>query len=290
MPSAISAVPDAHSGPGTADNTCEFRKPVCGPMQNAEIHGSHKALAVNKRLVKVRKEQAMRIVETVVAMADLPRRDTKLPVVVWIDQKGVKNRQDGPRVKITLKEKHFSQKDFVSITISDEPQLKREQNVKVSVNVSSDIFNAVRAWIVANKQPLLDFWNKKIDLTELKARARPYSEGMEKWGREETEDFQNTFLLGLRVAQTGLPTRVWLDQIGFKNTEPRIKVATDPDLVDELRAVNVTIDGTKPERPLKPSYLEAVKKWIALNKSLLIDYWYMKIDSTKVLDTIKKLS
>ncbi|MDQ7089617.1 MAG: hypothetical protein Q9M50_03100 [Methylococcales bacterium] len=105
--------------------------------------------------------------------------------------------------------------------------------------------------------------------------------------QNEKEDL---FLMAnFREKPTGLPMVIWVSERGNTKHAPRIKVSTNNnDKMIEGQTVSVSI--TEPpeimaEFGLRSKDLQLVIKFIELNRSLLLDYWDSKIDTTDWLPT-----
>ena len=94
--------------------------------------------------------------------------------------------------------------------------------------------------------------------------------------------------------ETGLPMNVYISAKNVKHG-PRIKVQNNYSTnTDSYNLFTITISDT-PKKigntgEIKKKDIDKVKSWILLNKELLLDYWYKRIESTRVvLNTIKKI-
>lgn len=122
---------------------------------------------------------------------------------------------------------------------------------------------------------------------------------------KEERCFQNTiihqnekedlFLMAnFREKSTGLPMVIWVSERGNTQHAPRIKVSTNNnDKMIEGQTVSVSI--TEPPEimagvGLKSKDLQLVIKFIELNRSLLLDYWDSKIDTTDLVLDLKKIT
>ncbi len=82
-------------------------------------------------------------------------------------------------------------------------------------------------------------------------------------------------MANLRPERTGLPFVVFISQQGGARHDVRVKVSREP-RADPARMVTVTV---RPEpRVIPPDALSAeefalVRRWIELNRQVLIDYW-----------------
>ncbi len=109
--------------------------------------------------------------------------------------------------------------------------------------------------------------------------------------QNEKEDL---FLMAnFREKSTGLPMVIWVSERGNAKHAPRIKVSTNNDKMIEGQTVSVSI--TEPAEimagvGLRSKDLQLVIKFIELNRSLLLDYWDSKIDTTDLVLDLKKIT
>jgi hypothetical protein len=113
------------------------------------------------------------------------------------------------------------------------------------------------------------------------------------------EDF---FLMAnLRPAETGLPMVVWVSERGNARHDLRIKAC--PVLrhgVSQTHGVRIdpTNTATVAVRPtarliagrLSPADLQAVGRWIQLNRDAILDYWDSTISTAELLQRLHPLS
>ena len=97
--------------------------------------------------------------------ANISKRDYNTPVGLWVDEAGNlgQNQHGGsPRIKIVNNyEENF--KDLIDVTISDDPQPKPKNGVKIS---NSD-FEKMRQFIIKNKDIFLSRYNNEITTREM---------------------------------------------------------------------------------------------------------------------------
>ncbi|HEX9843778.1 MAG TPA: hypothetical protein VGC20_13555 [bacterium] len=97
-------------------------------------------------------------------MANLRPKNTGLPMVIWVSEKG--RARHGPRIKVSRQ--HGSKMDAlntVSVTIDNEPRV-------VGGELPARDLDALKRYIALNIEPLLGFWNGELDTVELVARLR----------------------------------------------------------------------------------------------------------------------
>jgi len=85
-------------------------------------------------------------------MSNISTKKTGLDYIVWIAPQSGKEKHSA-RIKIKIDNK------FISITISDEPELK--SNIKIEAKKLNKIFD----WIKLNKDTLMKYWNGKGEIT-----------------------------------------------------------------------------------------------------------------------------
>ena len=84
---------------------------------------------------------------------------------------------------------------------------------------------------------------------------------------------------------TGLPITIWTS-IKYKNLNPRVKI------LDEECKVSISIEDEPKVLVGKCNSNKIIKqvfKWIKLNKNVLLDYWYQKIDTVELVKNLKSL-
>lgn len=92
-------------------------------------------------------------------MANLIKKDTKLPCIIYIsDRRGINH---GPRIKVNKDySDHWIGNSF-SITISDNPIIVGDPG-KIKI---SDI-EMIKDWILLNKTILLQYWKEEIGIVD----------------------------------------------------------------------------------------------------------------------------
>lgn len=106
----------------------------------------------------------------------------------------------------------------------------------------------------------------------------------------EEEDF---FLMAnLRPRHTGLPMTVWVSHKGHARHDARVKVSRSPGDkidVDDMAVVGIRPNPTLIEGTLDAASLKLVQQWIALNESVLIDFWNGELDTIEMIQGLKRL-
>lgn len=92
---------------------------------------------------------------------------------------------------------------------------------------------------------------------------------------------------------TNLPMIIWVGIKAGKGRVPRINVAgTHSKKIDMGKAIRVSIQDepkTISGGSLSRDDLELVKKFICLNKPILLRYWNLKISTIELIDDLRKV-
>ena len=90
------------------------------------------------------------------------RKDqTNLPAVIYVSQA---EGGHGPRIKFQNQKSDRPQNDkWIPMTIEDNPRIIGNNKL----NLSNKELNRIKAWVIQNKNTLLDFWYMRISLEEL---------------------------------------------------------------------------------------------------------------------------
>lgn len=93
-------------------------------------------------------------------MASISKKKTKLPVKIWV-QSEITMRHNTPRIKFlnSTADKTIASL-LVPLSISDNPQIL-SKNTKLKI--TSDQFEAIRQWVIRNKDLLLMLWKDGIE-------------------------------------------------------------------------------------------------------------------------------
>ncbi len=105
-------------------------------------------------------------------------------------------------------------------------------------------------------------------------------------GEDEADGFAMT---NLPPRRTGLPFVVFVSQRGGARHDVRVKICETPEYRPEL-AVSVALrpDVRVVSGALSAAALDALSRWIALNREALIDYWDGRIEYTEDLLALLK--
>lgn len=91
-------------------------------------------------------------------MANISRRKTGLPYVIWVSTRmgeGGKMLPHGPRIKIPINGKRYP------LTIENDPRLTEDTPISIS-----DL-NQIKEWVIEKQIPLMAYWNEEITTDEL---------------------------------------------------------------------------------------------------------------------------
>jgi hypothetical protein len=105
-----------------------------------------------------------------------------------------------------------------------------------------------------------------------------------KYDKENLWEMSNLF-----PKNTGLKHVIWISTLsGRENHSARIKVDYKKELIPMIISDNPEVKGTKTIIPAP--ILNPIKKWIIINKDLLLNYWNAKgkMDTRDVLNKLKK--
>ena len=98
-------------------------------------------------------------------MSNLIKRKTGLPVNIWVDDIGVERNveHNEPRIKVQNNTADKRQDDTFELTISKNPYV-----ISGICKLSSKNLNKVKDYVIKYYEPLMDYWNQKIDIEDLK--------------------------------------------------------------------------------------------------------------------------
>ena len=120
------------------------------------------------------KENTMEMKDDLVLYTNLSKKETGLPMVVWIQ---VKNplQNCAPRMKFANNTSDsLVPDDLVPISISENPQIQDDTELKIS----RDDFEALRHWIILNRENLLQVWESKMDSQDFGRKMTMFSTKM----------------------------------------------------------------------------------------------------------------
>lgn len=98
-------------------------------------------------------------------MSNLIKRKTGLPVNIWVDDIGVERNveHNEPRIKVQNNTADKRQDDTFELTISKNPYV-----ISGVCKLNSKNLNKVKDYVIKYYKPLMDYWNQKIDIEDLK--------------------------------------------------------------------------------------------------------------------------
>jgi hypothetical protein len=91
-------------------------------------------------------------------------------------------------------------------------------------------------------------------------------------------------MVSYRKNVTGVDHTVFISPKGNARHAPRIKIAIDPpDSVDPRGVtVSVALDGNIAAGTVTPELLRQARRFIELNRQVLLDYWNYRIDTEEL--------
>lgn len=101
-------------------------------------------------------------------------------------------------------------------------------------------------------------------------------------------------MVNVRGRTSGLPMNVWIGPRGHARHAARIKVQMDHREafdIDQLAVVSVEDDPPQVlEGRLSSTDLGLVRRYIALNKTAVLDHWHERTDGVELSRALKRLS
>ena len=117
----------------------------------------------------------MEMTDDLVLYTNLSKKTTGLPMVVWIQVKSPL-QNCAPSMKFANNTSDsLLPDDLVSISISENPQIQDDTELKIS----RDDFEALRHWIIQNKESLLQVWESEIDSLDFGRKMIMFSNKMQ---------------------------------------------------------------------------------------------------------------
>jgi hypothetical protein len=103
----------------------------------------------------------------------------------------------------------------------------------------------------------------------------------------ELDDLQE--MVSYRKNVTGVSHVVFISPRGNAQHGPRIKVAIDPpDSLDpRTETASIALDGTVVAGEVYPSLLRQSREFLRLNRDVLADYWFYRIDTDELRQRLK---
>ena len=103
------------------------------------------------------------------------------------------------------------------------------------------------------------------------------------------EDNQLFEMSNLHKRHTGIDYTIWVSsKIGVKHG-PRVKLSSKNNTENLDVVITVESNPTLLHGKLPSKVLDDVKMWIIKNEDVLIKYWHNKIDTSEMIDSIKRL-
>jgi hypothetical protein len=101
-------------------------------------------------------------------------------------------------------------------------------------------------------------------------------------------------MINLRGRYTGLPMNIWIGPRGHARHAPRIKVQMDHR--DQFDLGKLAVVGIGTDRPqiiegdLSASDLGLVRRYIALNRQVILNHWRGETDGVELVQALKPLT
>jgi hypothetical protein len=101
--------------------------------------------------------------------------------------------------------------------------------------------------------------------------------------------------VNLRSTQTGLPKLVWVST-RTEEQGPRIKIGIDPIKAKGFDECATMTISEKPEvvgdipKEITETDINVIRKWVLLNKDVLLEYWQDDISSTELFLKLRQLT
>ena len=108
--------------------------------------------------------------EMLLEMANISQNTTGLDVIIWVQTNNTQStgKHNLPRIKFQNNTAIKIQiNELIPISISDNPKILLKNNDLNKIKISQAQINAVKLWIVKNKEILIDYWEEKITTDEL---------------------------------------------------------------------------------------------------------------------------
>ena len=108
--------------------------------------------------------------EMLLEMANISQNTTGLDVIIWVQTNNTQStvKHNLPRIKFQNNTATKIQiNELIPISISENPEILLKNNDFNKIKISQAQINAVKQWIVKNKEILTDYWEEKITTDEL---------------------------------------------------------------------------------------------------------------------------
>jgi hypothetical protein len=104
---------------------------------------------------------------------------------------------------------------------------------------------------------------------------------------QEAED-----MVSLRSEKTGVDNTIFISTKGYTEHAPRIKIAVDPPHTFNATSKSASMaihDYSIRGESVAPKIVEQAKRFIELNREVLLDYWNNTIDTTELIDRLRPI-
>jgi hypothetical protein len=99
-------------------------------------------------------------------------------------------------------------------------------------------------------------------------------------------------MVSYRKDVTGVANTIFISPKGNTRHAPRIKVAIDPPLSVDPRSKTASVaiaDGTVVAGEVPPTLLDQARRFIDVNRDVLLDYWEYRIDTDELRRRLKPI-
>jgi hypothetical protein len=131
-----------------------------------------------------------------------------------------------------------------------------------------------------------------VELTDLDGAVLARPEDIHALADQLAEEELLEHMASYRKDVTGISNTIWISPRGRTRHAARVKVAINPP--DSLNPASETAsvavhDGSLVAGDLSPALLEQVRRFIALNRDALVDYWEHRIDTRELDQRLKSI-
>jgi len=131
-----------------------------------------------------------------------------------------------------------------------------------------------------------------VELTDLDGAVLARPEDIHALADQLAEEELLEHMASYRKDVTGIDNTIWISPRGRTRHAARVKVAINPP--DSLNPTSETAsvavhDGSLVAGDMLPALLEQVRRFIALNRDTLVDYWEHRIDTHELDQRLKSV-
>jgi hypothetical protein len=99
-------------------------------------------------------------------------------------------------------------------------------------------------------------------------------------------------MVSLRSEKTGVENTIFVSTKGYAEHAPRIKIAVGPPHTFNATSKSASMaihDYSIRGESVAPHIVEQAKRFIDLNREVLLDYWDFKIDTAQLIERLKPI-